>query len=122
MNIVLSVFGVVGVVACYEIARFHMSARTRHSIRAGLILIGVGCALAAFVWADPALMPWALISILTGCGFYRVACKREVWDEHRNPGGAGPVANLALVQGGRTDDGGQTGDAVHRHGLRAVGG
>lgn len=122
MTILLSVIGAIGLVACFEIAYFHMSARTRHSIRIGLILMGVGCALATFTWMHEGLASWALLCVLAGCGFYRFACKREVWDEHRNPGGAGPVANLALVQGGRTDSPGQAGDGVHRPGLHAVGG
>ena len=123
MSAVISILGVLGLIGCYEVAAFHMTRHTRHSIRAALIVIGIGCALAAGAYWCPGVVSYALATLLAGCALYRLADRRQAaWHERGDPGGVRGVASLALVEGGRADDGGQAGDGVHRPGLRAVGG
>ena len=123
MNILISMLGAAGLLACYEVAYFHMTAKTRHSIRAALIVVGIGCALASGAAWCSAAVPVALAFLLAGCGLYRIADRRQAaWHERGDPGGVRGVAGLSVIEGGRADDGGQAGDGVHRPGLRAVGG
>jgi hypothetical protein len=78
-----------GLVGCYDIAR-RMSLRTRHSMRLAVIIIGIGCVLAMFGEHE-----WALVSLLAGCGLYRIFDLRtEGWHHvHHAPGDVHSLAN-----------------------------
>lgn len=100
MNIVFLVLGFAGLLGCYDIAR-RMSWKTRHGMRAAIILIGAGCVLAML-----SEYQWGLLAMLIGCGLYRFFDKREEgWSRGRaDPGDSSAVATQPAEWGQRPSD------------------
>ena len=70
MDYLLAVLALAGLVGCYDIAH-RMNARTRHSMRAALLVIGCGCVLALAGRYD-----LALVALLAGMGLWHAFDRR----------------------------------------------
>lgn len=76
MTALLFALGVSGLIGCYDVAT-RMDRRTQHGVRAGVIVIGLGCIACMAGWRDG-----ALILVLVGMGLFRAFDKR-LWPRER---------------------------------------
>jgi hypothetical protein len=103
MEYLILVLALGGLVGCYDIAR-RMTARTRHSMRLAVIMIGIACVLAML-----GEYPEALATLLAGCGLYRIFDLRtEGWHVGRDHRAGAPglraVPDLPPEQARRADE------------------
>jgi hypothetical protein len=97
---IITLFALAGLAGCFDIAR-RMSLKTRHSMRLAVIVIGLGCVLAAM--HEP---QWGLIFLLAGCGLYRFFdVRKEGWQSGRtDPGGIHSLSAEPLEHARRPDE------------------
>jgi len=81
MNYAILTLALLGMAGCYDIAR-RMTAKTRHSMRLAVVVIGLGCVAAMLNHYEG-----ALVLLLAGCGMHQVFDRRQ---------GDGHVATCAV--------------------------
>lgn len=112
MTEAISVLGLLGIAGCFDMA-MRMNRRTRHAVRFAMFVIAIGCAMAAAVYWHPHAAYPALLTVLAGCGLFRLADRRVgEWHGHGDSRAGGSVAGVAVRSAGGVDPGGQGGDGL----------